>query len=495
MTFLLTILSWVGAALAVLIFFGFSIFVHELGHFLSARACGFRIDAFSIGFGKAIWKKKIGATEYKICWIPLGGYVMLPQLDPAGMDKIQGKSGDMEEPLPPVTWWKRIIVSVSGALGNVFFACVLAVVIFFLPQDRLEGLHFDGPVVGFVGEGSGADQAGLRPGDRILAVNDKGVTSWGEFVTETHLSVQDGSVSLSVSNILDNAESEVSVPVGTVKMGLRTMNSITNIYEAHFCGIASIMTNSPAERSGLRSDDVLVSIDGSHVVSIEHAVGMIRASQGVPVTFGIIRSGKHIELEVSPEILPETDGAFGVGVVLGKYDVNVPMWMQYRNPLEQLRSDFKTVGRVLKALVTPKESSKAAGALSGPIMIIPSMWAIMLSGIFSALSFVRFLNMNLAMLNLLPIPVLDGGHVVFAFWRGITGREIPERVVNALVNTFAVLLITAFIILSILDVSVFAKFFNKEEESKSGKTQIEVQTGENEEAGLLPETPVPKDDL
>lgn len=188
--------------------------------------------------------------------------------------------------------------------------------------------------------------------------------------------------------------------------------------------------------------------------------------------FGVMRLGKELDLAVEPEILKETDGAFGVGVVLGKYDISVPMWMRYRDPVSQLKSDVKSVGRVLQALVTPKETSKATGALSGPIMIIPSMWAIMLSGVFSALSFVRFLNMNLAMLNLLPIPVLDGGHVVFAACRGVTGKEIPERVVNTLVNVFAILLIAAFLALSVLDLSIFTQFFGHGEGSEDMQEQV-----------------------
>jgi len=251
------------------------------------------------------------------------------------------------------------------------------------------------------------------------------------------------------------------------------MYSITNIVEAHFCGIASVMTNSPAERAGLKPEDVLVSLNGKTVVSTDHAIDMIRASNGDPVTFGIMRLGKALDIIVEPVVFEELGGVFGVGVIFGVYDVSPPMWMRYRDPVGQLKSDFRAVGRILQALVTPREASKAAGALSGPIMIIPSMWAIMLSGVFSALSFVRFLNMNLAILNLLPIPVLDGGHVVFALYRGITGREIPERIVNALVNAFAIILIAVFLALSVLDLSIFPKLFSgSDRDDQKSKEQV-----------------------
>lgn len=478
----LTWLSWAGAAVAVVVFFGLSIFVHEFFHYLAARMCGFRIDEFSIGFGKAIWKKKVGATVYKIGWIPLGGYVMLPQLDPAGMELIQGGAEGSAGHLPPAAWWKRIIVSVAGAVGNLVFACLLAMIIWTLPPSPTEDLRFEGAVVGYAGKGSEAALAGLRPGDRILAVNGAQVGSWGDFATEAHLGAVDGKVALAVSNIIDGAVADLSIPVGNVKIGLRTMHAITNIMEAHCCAVGMVSTNSPAERAGLKTEDMLISIDGCKVVAVEHAIDLIRGSGGNPIKLEIRRAGRLQELTLTPEILPETK-AFGIGVVLVKYDVSPPMWMRHRNPVDQINGDVKSIKRILKALVTPRETSKAAGALSGPVVIFPAMWAFMLSGIFSALSFVRFLNMNLALLNLLPIPVLDGGHVLFALWRGITGREVPGRLSNALVNIFAILLITVFLLLTVLDASMFAdRLFGRRGDAKDGEPDATEQAAPSRHA-------------
>jgi len=169
--YLTTGLVWAGAAIAVLLLFGFTIFIHELGHFLAARLCGLVVDTFSLGFGPAIWKRRIQGTEYKICWIPLGGYVALPQLDPTGMQTIQG--GGDEPPLrnlEPAAWWKRIIVSVCGPLGNVVFGFVLALVIWAVPPKVEDDMKFPGAVVGVVEAGSPAQAAGFRIGDRILTV-------------------------------------------------------------------------------------------------------------------------------------------------------------------------------------------------------------------------------------------------------------------------------------------------------------------------------------
>jgi regulator of sigma E protease len=174
---------------------------------------------------------------------------------------------------------------------------------------------------------------------------------------------------------------------------------------------------------------------------------------------------------VVPEQLSEGEGEFVIGVTLYKYGVSVPMWMKHRNPVDQIKGDVSSVTRVLSALFAPKqkgETKRVGKALSGPIMIVTSLWMTVMSGLLGTLAFVRFLNMNLAMLNLLPIPVLDGGHIVFALLRGIFRREVPAKVVNALVNVFAVLLIFMFIIVSLRDVWSMSVIFGG---SRGGDTQ------------------------
>jgi regulator of sigma E protease len=181
------ILSGVLAALVVVGFFGLTVLVHELGHFLAARACGMRIDAFSIGFGPAIVKRKRGNTIYKIGWIPFGGYVALPQLDPSGMSTIQGENGE-EGALPPASWWKRILVSLAGPIGNIILAVLIAVLIsLFPPVDIAPGVDISGAVIGTVDDDSPAQEAGLRIGDQVLVVAGNAVATWDEFSTECHL--------------------------------------------------------------------------------------------------------------------------------------------------------------------------------------------------------------------------------------------------------------------------------------------------------------------
>ena len=168
-------------AVGALLLFGVAVIVHEFGHFLAAKLLGFQVDAFSVGFGPAIWKRKIGGVVYRVGWIPLGGYVALPQLDPSEMDAIQGKNAEGgRPPAPPVAPWKRIVVAVAGPLGNVVLAVVVAVAIYlFSTPENFGGV---GVTVGRVGPEASA--AGLQVGDTFVSLNGNKVTCWNEVTIE-----------------------------------------------------------------------------------------------------------------------------------------------------------------------------------------------------------------------------------------------------------------------------------------------------------------------
>lgn len=435
-----------GDWVALIVLFGLCIFVHELGHFLAARYFGMVVETFSLGFGPAIWKKKVNGTTYKIAWFPLGGYVALPQLDPSGMEGLQGSTEGEAEKLPYVHPWKRIVVCVAGPLGNVLFAIILALIVYSWPVLP-ENTSVPGTVIGSIDTNSPAYSAGVKVGDEVAAVNGKQVRTWYEFNIETTLA---GGKSNKVELTLRSADGErtVEVPLRIEKMGGRF---VAGIHRGETCIVTAVEPGGAAEAAGLLTNDIVHAVDGVPVGGVEHFIDMIRTKADKKVLLLVERSNSKMELAVTPRFNEKYDRAM-IGVGVGSLEQAVLPWMEYRNPWDQIRNDAKGIFRLLKALVTPREAGHAAGGMGGFIMIVVALWKSIQISWVSGIGFLRFLNINLAMLNLLPIPVLDGGNIIFFLWEWITGRRVNPRVQSVLVNTMAALLIAAMVWISVRDV-------------------------------------------
>lgn len=440
--------------LAALFLFGITVFVHEFGHFIVARRCGLVVKTFSIGFGHALFKWEKNSILYKIGWIPFGGYVSLPQLDPEGMEKIQG--GESKETFPEVSPWKKIAVAVSGPLGNIVLAGLLAVAIWLIPGNDA-GTQIR-PIIGSIETNSAAYAAGLRQGDEITAVNGAAVKNWYDFTVETLLKNSD----VAAFSLQDGRT--LNIPVVKIETGERI---IEGIEPAIPCLFGAVTKGSPADRAGVKSGDKALLLNGIKILGWEHFTELVQAvDPGVPSAITVERNGETLSLSIVPEYNAEYKRIM-IGVQLG--GSGMP-WMLYKNPLEQLKYDALAIVRVLKALVTPEEARQAAGGLGGPIAIFDLLTMAIRMGLVNTLGLIRFLNVNLAVLNLMPIPVLDGGHIVFALWHGITRRKVNVKFQAALINICAVLLIGAMLLLSFNDMDrkfQIKKFFGR----LSGQTE------------------------
>ncbi len=450
-----TIFSNAYVALVVILFFGVTIFVHELGHYLVARWCGLVIKVFSIGFGPAIWKREVDGIVYKIGWIPFGGYVALPQLDPAAMESVQGSSGGegdgdneaAEEPLPSVAAWKKILVAGAGATCNVLLAIVIAWAVYLIGMPATT-INQDA-VLGYVEEGSAASSAGLVIGDRIVSVNGVDVADWGEFIQEaaTYDEVE--------LEVVDTAGRERIATVPTVEWqyGVRMVGGIDACGTVTVGGVSAGMS---AEKAGVLPGDVIKSFAGEAMLSRAHLIALVAENSGQPVVMDVERledgnKAMHA-LTVTPEYDPVAEMP-RIGIEFKREDDQIGSSAKiHPRPMKQIEHHASMIFRVLKNLVTPRKSARTAQMVGGPILIIVSYVGMIKASLMLSIWFTGLLNINLAIINLLPIPVLDGGHIIFSLWELITRRPIKARVVNALVNVFAVLIIGLFAFLSLRDV-------------------------------------------
>ncbi len=432
----------------VAILFGVTVFVHEFGHFLAARLCGLVVDAFSLGFGPAIWQRKHKGVTYKIGCIPFGGYVALPQLDPSGTAMMQGSQaesgpadgdqagGEPPRTLPVIAPWKRIVVSIAGAVGNILLAILLAIAVWIIGKPATPAEK--SATVGYVAADSLAHQAGLRLGDEILSVNGEPVSSWVDFLIACS---RYPSVSLAVQRGQDRLSLEVATEKGM--FGEQTLKGVDG---RSLCMVLSTEPGMSAEKAGILRGDIITGFNDTEIISRAQLIALVGERKGQTSSIQIRRNNETLSMSVTPDYDPKTDQV-RIGVQFNVTDVEFDE-IVHPTPWSQLKAHSTAIFRSLAALTTPGQAGPTARAIGGPVAILINYYYIVRVSLMVAVWFTCFLNVNLAILNILPIPVLDGGHILFALWEMITRRPAHAKVVSIVTNAFAVLLIAVFIFLT-----------------------------------------------
>ncbi len=417
--------EYLSVAVVVVLLFGASIFVHELGHFLVALWRGMKVEAFAIGLGPKIWGRTYKGIEYSIRWIPAGGFVKLPQMITS--EALEGGS-DAVKTVPPAPPGSKILVAVAGPLMNVIFAFLVATVIYVVGLPVL----VNPSLVGRVDPESVEGKLGIQEGDRIVAVSGRSVKSWEEINNITVLAptnVFDVTIERDGTRTDFTLRARVKEDVGLKWLGLDPLEHPVAGY---------VEPDMPAAAAGLLAGDQFVSFNGVPVLGRQHLIDLVKKSEGQPSEVVVSRDGEHMTFEMSPRYDPETERArIGVAFAGGVYEVLRPG----PTPWEQVKKVWdRTIG-VLGALLNSKNTGVKARDLSGPIGIL-SMMAIQTQTDFRlALDFLVLLNINLAILNLLPVPVLDGGHILMAILEKIRGRPLGLKFVEYTTTAFAMLLI------------------------------------------------------
>jgi regulator of sigma E protease len=429
------LLNWIYVVGAVLVLFGASIFVHEYGHFWMARRRGMKIEGFSIGFGPKIfsWHDKYG-VEWAVRWIPAGGFVKLPQMITS--EAIEGKAGG---DIPPASAWSRILVAVAGPVMNIGFAVLIASFIWFIGLPML----INPAVIGRVEPDSPEGKLGVKSGDRIVAVNGHKVKSWQDINLE---------VITALTNVvpvtIERGTEQFTVNLPTKKseaLGLKWLD--LEPQERPIVGL--VQPDMPAEKVGLKAGDKILSFDGVYVLNQEHLSEVVNKGQGRACEIAIERDGVKQTLSITPVYDPETKrGRIGIGFAGGHYEIQRPG----PTPTEQFEGVLRMMGKTFMALRHSEETGVSAKDMSGPVGILGKLAVDVKTDYRLALSFMVMLNINLALLNLLPLPVLDGGHILMATYEIIARRRVSLRFQEYATTAFAVLLISFMLYVTFYDV-------------------------------------------
>jgi regulator of sigma E protease len=437
------ILKVIFILIEVLLLFNLLIFVHELGHFLAARWRKMKVDRFAIWFGKPIWKKKIGDVEYVLGSIPAGGYVSLPQM--ATMEAVEGKADSDAAQLPPASPLDKIIVAAAGPAFSFGLALVFALVVYSVGRPVSERelsrtigyLDLDGP----------AYKAGLRTGDFILSVDGKPVTKFegmGDSVKWRIVRSEGATIPVAVERPMPDGSKklhtfDVTPLKEKTKAWERKALRMIMISPAYSAIVAEVITNSPAAQAGLQKDDVIEKINGEKVWSFATVEQHAETNSTKAMLLTVNRGGKTFETALTPR-LPEppiTNAATGI-YWLG----NGKTQLVYPKPIQQVKDSVNAMVQTFGALFSRKSDIKAQH-LGGAVKIIEVYYRLFDAeqGWRLALWFSVLMNVNLALLNMLPIPVLDGGHITLATIEGLCRKPLNERALKYLQSGFAALLI------------------------------------------------------
>jgi len=420
----------VNTLLAFLFVLGVLVFVHELGHFMAARRLGVRVLTFSLGFGPKLLRIRRGDTEYCVSAIPLGGYVKM-----AGENPDDPRTGRPDEFLSR-SKWERFQILIMGPVMNIVLAVVVMAVV--LAQGAEVPIYQDQPpVVGAVTPGSPAEQAGIQRGDRIMSVAGDQVETWDDlFLAVGTRASRDVALTL----LRDGRTQTVTVrPVPETRFEIGNIGVLPDINPI----VASVIAGEPAERAGLKAGDVVLAVNGERMVTRAQLIEAISRNGGREIELTIQRDGQQQRIAATPE-------QRGDRGMLGLY-VTEPTRSFTPGPLEAVQLSierniefsgliFRTLGGLVVGETSPRQ-------LMGPVAIAQLSGESAQAGWIALFTLMASISLNLGLLNLLPIPVLDGGHILIMAVEGIARRDFSMAIKEKM-------LLAGFVLLMMLMVTV-----------------------------------------
>ncbi len=446
----MSILKVIFVALEVLLLFNLLIFVHELGHFLAARWRGLKVDRFAIWFGKPIWKKTINGVEYALGTIPAGGYVSLPQM--ATMETIEGKSESSGKPLPPISALDKIIVAFAGPLFSFLLALAFAVVVMVVgrPVSEAEATT----VIGYVEKDGPADKVGIKPGDRIVEVDGKKVSKFGGMGDSVTWSIVRSTGDKVELKVVRDGQTLVFHPAPVrdeTKAWQRKSLRQIKIAPAQSAIIAEVVPDSPAAVAGLKPGDEITEVNGRKMHHFAAIGELVEANSEAVLNASVLRNGTNFTASLKPEKpISPPDEKPRVGVV---WNASGKTELVHPGAIEQVVASVNAMVETFGALFS-RGTDIQAQHLGGAVKIMDVYARLFASenGWRLALWFSVLMNVNLAILNMLPIPVLDGGHIVLSILEAIRRKPISARILNGIQTCCAVALIGFMVYIAFYDV-------------------------------------------
>ncbi len=414
---------------------GIIIFVHEFGHFIVAKGFKMRVFIFSFGFGPRLFGVKRGDTDYRLSAIPLGGYVKLEGEPEDHLSADAGPSGDSKD-FTARPRWQRFLVYLAGPAMNAVLTVAVMTALYMIGFGEPASLY-DQPVIGAVAAGSPAEVAGLRPGDLVLAIDDKPQPNWQAALYSVALRP---STAIRVRVRRAGEEKEVVVNSGV------TPDKIGSIGIGPLVHIQEVSVDTPAQRAGLRLNDAILKVGDKDIVEADSVAPAVQATGGRETVLQILRDGQMLEIPVTPA---QVDGVFRVGIKVGgrilvrKHGPAGAFVAACRWSWERTQQIGEVLGRLLTARLSPK-------TVAGPLGIAKESGNAARQGGIAFFQFLAFISLNVGLLNLFPLPPLDGGHLAILAGESAIRRDFSATVKAWILNAgaVAILLLVALVLYS-----------------------------------------------
>ncbi len=401
MTFLISILAFAFTL-------GVIVLIHESGHYLVAKAFGVRVLTFSIGFGNRIWGFTRGGTDYRISALPLGGYVRM------GGELPEESTGDPTDFVNKPRW-QRILIYLAGPFMNLVLS-VSVIAALFMIGINIQGLQDVPAVIGLVEKDSAGAQAGLLPGDRVLSIDGKKVELWKDFDFAVS-TAPERKLLLEIDRQGQTQKVEL-VPVKVVRYEYGDAGLLPKMQ----LRLSVIMDDKPAAKAGFLSGDAILKVDGQQIVDASEFIKAIETKPGQAVEISIRRLDELMSLTVVPE---DVEGKGKIGVQLGLFrqlPLGEAISESFKYNAEIISKTFQVIGKLFSREIAAKS------ALSGPIDIAVISGQAAQQGLDSLFFMMGFLSISIGILNLLPIPLLDGGQILILVVESVMRRDLPLRV-------------------------------------------------------------------